>query len=732
LAGLRNRLAPFCKRTLRNQVTEYIRYTDRRSITRPFRPGDDEHALYEAVSEFLQRESSYALPQRQRHLMALILRKLLASSSQAIAGTLDTLRQRLETLHDERVKDDLEFAERLVEDEEIEADLLDEILSEEENEETPNAEEPQKIDRKKLRDEIDTLGRLADWARRIGVDAKSQTLLTALEIGFKEMAAIGAAKKALIFTESRRTQDYLKAYLEANGYRGQIVVFNGTNGGPEATAIYDRWVARHAGTERVSGSRAVDLRTALVEHFHDDATIMLATEAAAEGVNMQFCSLVVNYDLPWNPQRVEQRIGRCHRYGQQHDVVVINFLNERNAADKRVLELLTEKFSLFSGVFGASDDVLGVIESGVDFESRILAIYQGCRTTAEIDAAFATLQAELDEQIQERLADTQKQLLEHFAGDVHERLRLRLADARAQLDRVGQRFWGLTRFMLSRNAAFHDDSLSFTLTSPPATGIPTGRYHLISKSGPRADDATSSDEEGILYRLSHPLGEHVLSAGKGLDTPSAAVTFDISGRSVREPLVERLRGKAGYLRLSRLAITSYEQEDHLLFTAFDDEGVAIDQETCEKLFLCDGKADSAAAIPQTAADRLTADSARHAAATISRSLEANNKHFHEAREKLERWAEDMVLAAEEALGDTKEQIKVCRRQARQVTTLDEQHAVQEKIHTLEKQQRRQRQEIFKVEDEIMEKRDGLIDALERRLAQTTASEPLFTIRWNVV
>ena len=733
LAGLRNRLAPFCKRTLRNQVTEYIRYTDRRAITRPFRPGDDEHALYEAVSEFLQRESSYALPHRQRHLMALILRKLLASSSQAIAGTLDTLRERLETLHDERVKDDPAFAEQLVEDEEIEADLLDEILGEDDDEkkEVENADEPQKIDRKKLRDEIDTLGRLADWARRIGVDAKSKTLLTALEIGFKEMA-IGAAKKALIFTESRRTQDYLKAYLEANGYRGKIVVFNGTNGGPEASAIYDRWVTRNAGTNRVSGSRAVDLRTALVEHFRDDATIMLATEAAAEGVNMQFCSLVVNYDLPWNPQRVEQRIGRCHRYGQQHDVVVINFLNERNEADKRVLELLTEKFSLFSGVFGASDDVLGAIESGVDLENRILAIYQGCRTTAEIDAAFANLQAELDEQIQSRLADTQKQLLEHFAGDVHERLRLRLADARAQLDRVGQRFWSLTHFMLSNKASFDDEALSFHLTAPPDPAIPAGRYHLISKSAPRIDGAASNDGEGILYRLSHPLGEHVLSTGKTLDTPATTITFDISRHAVREPLVERLRGKAGYLRLSRLAISSYEQEEHLLFSAFDDEGVAIDQESCEKLFLCAGKPGGPATIPPAAVDRLTADSTRHAEATISRSLEANNKHFHEARDKLERWAEDMVRGAEEALEDTKEQIKVCRRQARQATTLEEQHEIQEKIRKLEKQQRRQRQEIFKVEDEIIEKRDSLIDALERRLAQTTASDPLFTIRWSVV
>ena len=330
------------------------------------------------------------------------------------------------------------------------------------------------------------------------------------------------------------------------------------------------------------------------------------------------------------------------------------------------------------------------------------------------------------------MADTQKQLLEHFAGDVHERLRLRLADARAQLDRVGQRFWSLTRFMLSNKASFDDEALSFQLTAPPDPAIPAGRYHLISKSAPRVDGAASNDGEGILYRLSHPLGEHVLSTGKTLDTPATTITFDISRHAVREPLVERLRGKAGYLRLSRLAISSYEQEEHLLFSAFDDEGVAIDQESCEKLFLCAVKPGGPATIPPAAVDRLTADSTRHAEATISRSLEANNKHFHEARDKLERWADDMVRGAEEALEDTKEQIKICRRQARQATTLEEQHEIQEKIRKLEKQQRRQRQEIFKVEDEIIEKRDSLIDALERRLAQTTASDPLFTIRWSVV
>src|SRR5690606_26008950 len=128
----------------------------------------------------------------------------------------------------------------------------------------------------------------------------------------------------------------------------------------------------------------------------------------------QFCSLVVNYDLPWNPQRIEQRIGRCHRYGQKHDVVVINFLNQRNEADQRVYELLKEKFNLFTGVLGASDEVLGSIESGVDFEKRILSIYQQCRTPEEIERAFQTLREELDESIQARMAETRRMLLENF------------------------------------------------------------------------------------------------------------------------------------------------------------------------------------------------------------------------------------------------------------------------------------------------------------------------------
>lgn len=722
LDGLRQRISGFCRRTLRKDVTEYIRYTERRAITRPFRPTDDEHRLYEAVSEFLKRENSYAIPHRQRHLTELILRKLLASSSLAVAGT------------DDKINDDPEFAELLVSEEDIEDDLLDEIL-EIDPPEVNEATTPASIDRKQIKEEIELLGQLSTWARSIGTDTKTRTLLTALEIGFEQMAETGAQRKALIFTESRRTQDYLKNYLEANGYAGQVVRFSGSNGGEEATAIYEAWREKNAHTGRLTGSRDIDIRTALIEHFRDNATILIATEAAAEGVNIQFCSLVINYDLPWNPQRVEQRIGRCHRYGQKHDVVVINFLNERNEADRRVLELLTEKFNLFNGVFGASDDVLGTIESGVDFEKRILSIYQKCRTHEEIEVAFRALQAEMDERIQSRMLDTRKLLLENFDEDVHERLRLQMTNAKAQLDRFGKRFWGVTQHILGDRARFDDVQLAFDLNIPPKQSIAAGRYHLITKSHPSnttLNEAEPIDYGNYLYRLSHPLGEYVIDTAKHLNTPAARLTFDVSNHPARLHVIEELRGKRGYLVLNKLAIESYEREEHLLFSAYEENGQTLDQETCEKLFAFGAHAESIAELPGGVMQRLAAEAERHAKATVSRSLEQNNRHFNEAREKLENWADDMVLAAEKALKDTKEQIKLNQRQARLATSLEEQHEIQQKIQKLEKQQRRQRQDIFKVEDDIIEKRDSLIAALERRLAQKTESVPLFAVEWRVV
>jgi ERCC4-related helicase len=404
LDELRGRLATFTKRTLRRDVLEYVTYTQRKALTQPFNPTDDEQSLYERISAFLQNEDSFALPKRQRHLTSLILRKLLASSSQAVSATLNTIRTRLQRMLDgEDVGDGRELVEQLVDDDELEEDILEEQAEDAEHDTGQDPAKPAitSIDasaaaetskRKAIQLEIVEITAFIDAATALTTDTKAQSLLRGLELGFAHMAEMKAPRKAIVFTESRRTQEYLHRFLSANGYAGKLAMFSGTNNHEEQTAIYQAWLEQYKGTDRVTGSPQVDRRTALIDHFRKDdgsgADIMIATEAAAEGVNLQFCALVINYDLPWNPQRVEQRIGRCHRYGQRYDVVVINFLNTRNQADQRVLELLTQKFNLFSGVFGASDEVLGRIEGGIDFEKRILQIYDTCRRPE--DTPFTT------------------------------------------------------------------------------------------------------------------------------------------------------------------------------------------------------------------------------------------------------------------------------------------------------------------------------------------------------
>lgn len=738
LHGLQNRLASFCKRTLRKDVTEYISYTKRKPHTQKFRSTDDEHRLYEAVTDYLLRDDSYAIPLRQRHLTELILRKLLASSSLAIAGTLSVMKLRLEALRDEKIQAQDDWIETLVEDEEIEEDLLDEILNEGEKEQPEHIDQA-KLDRKRLKDEIDELERLIGWAQGIGTDTKATALLQALDVGFNAMAETNANRKALIFTESKRTQEYLKRFLEKNGHAGKVALFSGTNNSPEVSGIYEGWVSSNQGTGRITGSRDIDIRTALIEYFRDEADILIATEAAAEGVNMQFCSLVINYDLPWNPQRVEQRIGRCHRYGQKHDVVVINFFNERNHADQRVLELLADKFNLFNGVFGASDEVLGTIESGMDFERRILDIYKTCRTPEQIDAAFNALRAEMDASIQARMLDTRRQLLENFDIDVHDRLRIQLQDTRAHLDRFSRRFWDLSQHVLKGKVWFDSERLSFDLKSPrPAdlpSEVPMGRYHLISRNQPSNPDSLAVNDpnlDGHIYRLSHPLGEWVVQNAQVTDTPLQRLVFETQKNEARITVVEQLRGQSGVLMLQKLAVDSFEKQEYLLFSAMTDHGSSLDQETCEKLMdTVASTAPDVVQLPIAIKQRLQAEAKRHADATIAHALETNNQHFIEARDKLDRWAEDMEAAAEQTLKNTKEQIKVAQREARQATTLEEQQILQERIAKLERQKRRQQQEIFDVSDEIQDKREALIDELTRRMTQRVTSENLFTIAWSV-
>lgn len=717
--ALRQRIAGFAKRTLRRQVLEYVRYTERRTITQPFNPTDDEHQLYEVISTFLQREQSYALPKRQRHLTGLILRKLLASSAHAIVGTLQTIRERLQRMLDGAAEDPA-FIAKLIEDEELEDDYLEET----ELDADADASADGVVDVSALRAEIAEIDSFIQRATALNTDTKAQALLKGLEIGFAKMADFNGPRKAIVFTESKRTQDYLARFLAANGYGGKIVTFSGTNGGEEATAIYKQWLEQHKGTDRVAGSPQVDRRTALIDRFRDQAEIMIATEAAAEGVNLQFCALIINYDLPWNPQRVEQRIGRCHRYGQQYDVVVINFLNKRNQADQRVLELLTDKFQLFSGVFGASDEVLGRIESGIDFERRIAQIYDTCRHAEDIQAAFEALQQELEADINQKLRETQSQLMEHFDEDVHERLKIQLDAAEARLDRIGRWFWETTRYALRQYARFEEGNYAFSLQQSPLTHVATGRYQLVR-------GARQADMLAHAYRMNHALGEWSIEQARSAATPTAQVVFNYSQHPSKLSVIDALRGQSGWLQLDLLTVTALDTVETLIFTAFTDQGDMLDQDCCEKLLQVGAKS-AAVPIADSLPAALQANSQRRIQSRIAEFVEANQRIFMEEREKLEKWADDKLMASEDALRDTKARIAQLKRDTRKAASLAEQASLQNQLRELERQQRQQRQTIFDVEDEIIARRDSLIDTLQQRMQETTQSQTLFVLRWQVV
>src|SRR4030095_10039271 len=159
-------------------------------------------------------------------------------------------------------------------------------------------------------------------------------------------------------------------------------------------------------------------------------------------------------------------------------------------------------------IFGASDEVLGAIESGVDFEKRIADIYQRCRTPDEINASFDQLQRELSQQIDEAMTRTRQQLLENFDTEVHEKLRINLESSKTYLNRYEQMLLDLTRYELRDHTEFIDGS-AFRLQSCPFPGdIPLGLYEL-----PRRSD------EAHVYRLGHPLAEHLISRAKGRELP---------------------------------------------------------------------------------------------------------------------------------------------------------------------------------------------------------------------
>lgn len=703
---LKKRLLSICKRTLRKQVREYVPYTNRTAILEEYTPTKDEELLYNQVSDYLQSPILFALPRGQRTLITMILRKLLASSSFAISGTLDALVTRLEKIlngmNAELHLEDYDTFEELLDESEL---SIDEVQTELIH------------DRVAVLAELQQLRGFAQLAKSITINAKGENLLTALNKGFDETEARGGLRKAVIFTESRRTQEYLLNLLSNKGYEGQIIFLNGSNSDAISKKIYIEWKERHANDGSISGSRQADMKAAIVEEFRTRACILIGTEAAAEGINLQFCSLLVNYDMPWNPQRIEQRIGRCHRYGQKCDVVVVNFVNNENEADRRVYELLDQKFRLFSGLFGSSDEVLGTIESGVDFEKRIAEIYQNCKSKEEIKAAFDQMQADLQDRINERMSATRQAILENFDDEVTVLLRDCKKDTLAGLGRFQR--W-LCQFFIMAGASRVKplDQYRFEYNDGESTIV----YNL---------DWESAELQGDTFlRRDDDLCQKWLSSALKSKLPLVHIRFDYSKSPTKISYLDEHLGLSGWLIIDKLIYEGYEQEEHLVLTVHSNDDTIIDDEILDRIM------ELPATIGQETHYSGELDEQReHNSSTIQEEIERSNKQFFlQECDKLDAWSEDLkegLTRALKELGKTISDKKRLFRLSKDSCTLVEMLSMKDEINHLEEKRKKMQRDIYEEEDKITAQNDRLQEEIRARLKGTCHVETVIIASFEI-
>jgi len=536
---LQGKLSGILIRTLRRQVADTIRYTQRHSILHTFAPFDEERELYRRVSEFLSRKDSISIGSGQQPLMILMYRKILASSSFAIAQTLLKVIKRLRACLEGVSEHPPVLEDPETETEEEEWTAIDE-QSDGETDQAPLDE----FQREQIEEELAELTECYELAAGIVRNGKGEALVRALSALFEEARKKGFPEKVVIFTESRRTQRYLYERLCEAGCEGDIVLLSGDLVDP---------AERHD----------------VIRQFRDECRILIATDAGAEGLNLHFCSVVVNYDLPWNPQRIEQRIGRCHRYGQRHDVLVLNFLAENNEADKRVYDVLATKFRLFDGVFGASDEPLGDLENTMAFERRVLEIYQTCRTPEEIREAFDRLQNDLSSASRNRLITARSLLIDRFDDEVQKRFRLVGEQVRSTLDRDAEVVKHLIFSLFTHFPGYRQNEWILRIPEQYLLNVPGVSSEMRVTFGP----FRSENEAVVALSPGHPLVDEIIREIRAYQ-PALPVFLHLclGKETVPARSISSLLGRNGWWFLYKVSIRSLEEEDHQVDMIIVEEG----------------------------------------------------------------------------------------------------------------------------------------------------------------
>lgn len=705
LLMLRDRLRPILRRTLRKSVLDagHIAYTRRNLHLEHYEPVDNEAKLYNGLSAFLRREDTILFGERNNPLVLMGYQKILGSSTYAISQTLDSSIRTLKRRHRASLADVVDIETEDERTEELDDDEVDEEVE---------------VDPAKLQAEIAELTALRDLALSIGPNAKGDALAAALPRILDQIVAKDGARKAVIFTESVRTQKYLRDLLNVRGFGDQIALLNGSNNDAESRAIYDTWRAKHAkNPDMISGSKSADMKKAITDAFEFDKTILIATESGAEGINLQFCSLVINFDLPWNPQRVEQRIGRCHRFGQKIDVTVVNLLNLKNRAEERIHELLNSKFHLFEGVFGASDQVLGVIGDGIDFESRVLAIVSKARPAPEVEAEFDKLQAELETSISAEMATARQAAIDNFDTKVVQHLKDRDGEIKGVLDEFDRSLLTLLRAERPE-ARFHEgDPRCFDLDGTTWT-----------------TDGQAGDKAGhTFFRLTDDnLASALAEQAKARQLPPSNIVFCYDARAPGHLAdVAQHIGERGWLDIVKVKFNlADETVERLVLTALTDGGQVIEEETATRLFFL--PAHIAGSVPPIPAEAIAEAAKRQMDVAIAAIRQFAGSQFDEKSQQYHRYAADMEKGLDNEIADLEVRVRELRAEAlNPALALDEKVRLQREASRLDRQRDQMMADRFARKRKIQDDVDNMLERVAESLKVEPVIEPLFTVRWEL-
>src|SRR5579871_1270351 len=638
VAELRSRLSTVVQRTLRRQAQDFLErpFVARRAQIREYAMTAKEKSLYDDVTAYLLEPRILAFSGNQRRLLLIGFHRLMASSIRALAASLRKVAARLQRmLAGQRPEEPVEFF----------TDLDDEEIDNE-----PSMEDAGPPDPEKVTAELDRVHDFILRADGLLRDSKAEALLEVLRI-------IGD-RRVVIFTESLVTQSYLHDLLiERGGLEPEAVtIFRGINDSPRAAAALEHW--QHEVGDQLPApqrpSRSVAVRLALVHEFKTRSRVFISTEAGAKGLNLQFCDTIINYDLPWNPQRIEQRIGRCHRYGQRHDVTVINFLARDNEAQKLTFEILSRKLDLFGKVLDASDVVLHEPASesspellagalGSDFETRLRRIYERARTQEEINAELRRLREEMGEErerYQETWARTAGLIETRFDTQVKKFLRLEneLPEGLARLDGELDRL--LTGYLVAcgipHRRVPEDGSVRFELD--PSERLPEGWREGVKVTVGAAKDASGAAP----MHLGHELVRAAVDEARGATQKRFCVSWTLDASAPEQ--LRSAKGKRGRLVLTMARYEGFERVDRLLpIAVLEDDGMPLDAE-CAEWLLQHAPTDRRPFKPAIDLDTALEDASEELLFTDQNEVASHEQqHFERSLEQIERYVEDQVM-----------------------------------------------------------------------------------------